>query len=56
MHHAGILVCAHVLRQDWDTSFFLQISRTRLFLKGVEFVTPQIHVLVIRIVLLRIRV
>jgi hypothetical protein len=42
MHHAEILVCAYVLRQDSDTFFFLLISRTRLFLWGVEFVTPKI--------------
>jgi hypothetical protein len=34
MHHAEILDCAYVLRQDWDTSFFLLISRMRLFLRS----------------------
>jgi hypothetical protein len=41
MHHAEILACAYVLRQDWDTSFFLLISKTRFLLRAGKICKAQ---------------
>jgi hypothetical protein len=41
MHYAEILVCAYVLRQDGDTSFFLTNLEDEIYFKGVGFVKPK---------------
>ena len=41
MHHAEILACAYVLRQDWDASFFLLISKTRFLLRADKICKAQ---------------
>jgi hypothetical protein len=46
MHHAEISLFVHMFREQYEyTSLFLQISRTRLFLRGVGFVRPKICII-----------
>jgi hypothetical protein len=42
MHHAEISLIVHMFREQYEyTPLSLQISRTRLFSRGVGFVTSQ---------------
>jgi hypothetical protein len=41
MHHAEILACAYVLRLNWDTSFFLLISKARFLLRAGKICKAQ---------------